>query len=148
MQQPLSMILLSGLVAVSAAWATEPAQADAAAGEQSGGPPRVEPELAQAIDRLTRRTKEAPTRPPAEPRRETDFAVKLVELPPEFRSLDTASRRHHAIGFRWTSAESWLRTQGFEVNNCLLPMVRVHTKGHGVSDASAALWIYARCSFR
>lgn len=72
----------------------------------------------------------------------------LVELPPE-RVLtgQPTKRSHHAIGYRWQAAESWLREQGFDAQTCYLPMARLHTK-LSATGASATLWVYGRCTFK
>jgi hypothetical protein len=79
-------------------------------------------------------------------RTESRFAV--VELPPDRVLTGQPSKRsHHAIGYRWQAAESWLRDQGFDAQTCYLPMARLHTKVNA-TGASATLWIYGRCTFR
>lgn len=72
----------------------------------------------------------------------------LVEMPPEAVMPGAGAKRpHHAVGYRWLGAESWLREQGLEVQTCYLPMVRMHTK-LSPSRLSGTLWVYGRCSFR
>jgi hypothetical protein len=79
-------------------------------------------------------------------RTESRFAV--VELPPDRVLAGQPSKRsHHAIGYRWQAAESWLRDQGFDAQTCYLPMARLHTKLNA-TGASATLWIYGRCTFK
>lgn len=72
----------------------------------------------------------------------------LVEMPPEASMPGSGYKRpHHAIGYRWQAAESWMRDHGFDAQTCYLPMVRLHTK-LGQGGASGTLWLYGRCTFR
>lgn len=71
----------------------------------------------------------------------------LVELPAERSPIGVAKRPHHAIGYHWLGAESWLREHGFDAQTCYLPMVRLHTKVSASFNLSGTLWIYGRCSF-
>lgn len=73
----------------------------------------------------------------------------LIEMPPETGQPGAPYRRpHHAIGYRWLGAESWLREHGFDAQTCFLPMIRLHTKVSASADVSGTLWVYGRCSFR
>jgi hypothetical protein len=72
----------------------------------------------------------------------------LVEMPPEASMPGSGYKRpHHALGYRWQAAESWLRDHGFDAQTCFLPMMRMHTK-LSPSGVSGTLWIYGRCTFR
>jgi hypothetical protein len=75
------------------------------------------------------------------------FAV--IELPREQAATPGGtSRPHHAFGYRWHGAESWLRENGLEAETCYLPMVRLHSKFSVNNGASGTLWVYGRCSFK
>jgi hypothetical protein len=72
----------------------------------------------------------------------------MIELPAEATPPGTRYRRpHHALGYRWNAAESWLRNHGIEAQTCYLPMVRLHTK-FSANGPSGTLWVYGRCSFK
>ena len=87
------------------------------------------------------------TRPLMELRR-TSTSFTMVELPPETALPgSTYKRPHHAFGYRWQAAESWLRDHGFDAQTCYLPMVRMHTK-LSATGAAGTLWVYGRCTFR
>lgn len=75
-----------------------------------------------------------------------DRPVTLLELPSEWRP-GSPSRPHHALGFRSSMAEGWLRAHGIDAKTCYLPMLRMPARVGPAGDASVALWIYARCSF-
>ena len=71
----------------------------------------------------------------------------LVELPPDSVAATTGYRRpHHALGIHSTAAEQWLREQGVETSQCMLPMVRMHTRLQRSGQPNSALWVYARCA--
>lgn len=75
-------------------------------------------------------------------------SFSLVELPPEASMPGSGYKRpHHALGYRWQAAESWLRDHGFDAQTCLMPMVRMHTK-LAPGATSSTLWVYGRCTFR
>jgi hypothetical protein len=76
-----------------------------------------------------------------------DPRFALIELPPETTTTGGYKRPHHAFGYRWQAAESWLRERGFDAQNCYLPMLRLHTKVNA-SGASGTLWVYGRCMFK
>lgn len=72
----------------------------------------------------------------------------LVEMPPEASMPGSGYKRpHHAIGYRWRAAESWMRDHGFDAQTCFLPMVRMHTK-IAAGNSAGTLWVYGRCTFR
>ena len=73
--------------------------------------------------------------------------ISLIELPPEF-SPRGPQRKHHAIGLRSFAAENWLKAQGVDAHNCMLPMVRLHTRLAPDGTTSGTFWVYARCSLR
>jgi hypothetical protein len=82
-----------------------------------------------------------------EPQR-TSAQFTMVELPPDATLPGSGYKRpHHAFGYRWQAAESWLRDHGFDAQTCYLPMMRMHTK-LSASGASGTLWVYGRCTFR
>jgi hypothetical protein len=74
--------------------------------------------------------------------------LSLIEIPPEFAPAGRNPRPHHALGYRWHGAESWLRDRGIDAQTCYLPMVRLHSRIRPGEAASGTLWIYGRCSFR
>lgn len=84
-----------------------------------------------------------PTAPPAF--KLAASRVRVIEMPGEVSPFG-AKRPHHAIGLRSHWAENWLREQGMPVNNCLLPMLRLHSRVAPSGSANATLWVYARCS--
>jgi hypothetical protein len=71
----------------------------------------------------------------------------LIELPPETTTAGGYKRPHHAFGYRWRAAESWMRERGFDAQSCYLPMLRMHTKINA-SGVSGTLWVYGRCTFK
>jgi hypothetical protein len=72
----------------------------------------------------------------------------MVELPADAPLGNSSYRRpHHAFGYRWRAAESWLHDQGIDAQNCLLPMMRLNTK-LSASGASGTVWVYGRGSFK
>lgn len=73
--------------------------------------------------------------------------ISLIELPPEY-SPRGPQRKHHALGFRSYAAENWLKEQGVNAHNCMLPMLRLHTRVTPDGTASGTFWVYARCSLR
>lgn len=75
-----------------------------------------------------------------------DRPVTLIELPPEGQP-GNGRRAHHALGFRSSAAENWLRTQGIGARTCYLPMLRMPARISSSSGPSVALWVYARCTF-
>jgi hypothetical protein len=84
----------------------------------------------------------------ASPTGATDPRFSLIEIPPEFAPAGRHRRPHHALGYRWHGAESWLRDRGIDAQTCYLPMVRLHSRIRPGEAASGTLWIYGRCSFR
>src|SRR5262247_2974827 len=79
----------------------------------------------------------------------TNSRFAVIELPREPSSTPGAtSRPHHAFGYRWHAAESWLRENGLEAQTCYLPMVRLHSKFSVNNGATGTLWVYGRCSFK
>ena len=78
----------------------------------------------------------------------TSAHFTMVELPPDAALPGSGYKRpHHAFGYRWQAAESWLRDHGLDAQTCYLPMMRMHTK-LSASGASGTLWVYGRCTFR
>jgi len=78
----------------------------------------------------------------------SDSPFAMVELPADAPLGNGSYRRpHHAFGYRWRAAESWLHDQGIEAQNCFLPMMRLNTR-ISASGASGAVWVYGRCSFK
>lgn len=75
-------------------------------------------------------------------------SATLIEMPADYRPAGGYVRPHHAIGFRSTAAENWLREQGIEARLCYVPMLRARARVTPSGDASAAFWVYARCSIR
>jgi hypothetical protein len=75
-------------------------------------------------------------------------SATLLEMPPDFRPGGRSSRPHHALGFRSTLAETWLREQGVDASRCYLPLIRARTRISNGGGASSAVWVYARCSLR
>ena len=78
-----------------------------------------------------------------------DSRFAVIEMPrePTLTPGTTTNRPHHAFGYRWHGAESWLRENGLEAQTCYLPMVRVHSKV-SMSGATGTVWVYGRCSFK
>lgn len=136
--------VISWIIAPTMAWADEPA-VSLPIYELPAGVHRAEP-----YARETRAQADSARPDVSAPlnltRTESRFA--LVELPPD-RVLtgQPTKRSHHAIGYRWQAAESWLREQGFDAQTCYLPMARLHTKLNA-TGASATLWVYGRCTFK
>jgi hypothetical protein len=86
--------------------------------------------------------------PPAFELRRATPRFAMVELPPDAALPGSGYKRpHHAIGYRWQVAESWLRDHGIEAQTCYLPMVRLHSKV-AASGVSGTLWVYGRCTFK
>jgi len=80
--------------------------------------------------------------------RNVETRFRMIELPPDVVSVPGTSRRpHHAVGYRWSAAESWLRDHGFDAQTCYLPLMRLHTKVNA-QGASGTLWVYGRCTFK
>jgi hypothetical protein len=78
----------------------------------------------------------------------SDSTFALIELPADVPLGNGSYRRpHHAFGYRWRAAESWLHDQGVDAQNCYLPMMRLNTK-LSASGASGTVWVYGRCSFK
>ncbi|MFN3565311.1 MAG: hypothetical protein ACK4V1_04915 [Burkholderiaceae bacterium] len=75
-------------------------------------------------------------------------SVTLMELPRDGPPGAGYQRPHHALGFRSSSAESWLHEHGIDASNCYLPLVRLHTKLSSSGGASGSFWVYARCALR
>ena len=70
----------------------------------------------------------------------------LVELPADSVVVTPGYRRpHHALGIHSLAAEHWLREQGVDASNCMLPMLRLHTRLQRSGTPNSALWVYARC---
>jgi hypothetical protein len=85
---------------------------------------------------------------PAFELRRTSPRFAMIELPPEAAPPGTGYKRpHHALGYRWPAAESWLRDHGVDAQSCYLPMVRLHTKIRS-DGPSGTLWVYGRCAFK
>ena len=76
---------------------------------------------------------------------EAHFA--LIELPSDAQVPGSAARPHHAFGYRWQGAESWLRDQGLDARTCYLPLMRLHSR-ISASGSSGAVLVYGRCTFR
>jgi len=77
----------------------------------------------------------------------SDSSFAMLELPPDAAMSGSYKRPHHAFGYRWQAAESWLHDQGIDAQSCYLPMVRLHSKV-SAGGASGTLWLYGRCSFK
>jgi len=104
------------------------------------------PQLGMTISSPLDRRVYAPTSDLAVSSSGSSFA--MVELPADAPMGNGSYRRpHHAFGYRWRSAESWLRDQGIDAQNCYLPMMRLNTK-LSASGASGTVWVYGRCSFK
>ncbi|HTT10586.1 MAG TPA: hypothetical protein VMG60_06840 [Burkholderiaceae bacterium] len=76
-----------------------------------------------------------------------DAHFALIELPPDAQVAGSGGRPHHAFGYRWQGAESWLRDQGLDARTCYLPLMRLHSR-ISASGSSGAVWVYGRCTFR
>jgi hypothetical protein len=77
----------------------------------------------------------------------SDSSFAMLELPPDAAMPGSYKRPHHAFGYRWQAAESWLHDQGIDAQSCYLPMVRLHSKV-SAGGASGTLWLYGRCAFK
>lgn len=74
-------------------------------------------------------------------------AATLVELPRD-AVPGTYQRPHYALGFRSETLRGWLKEAGVDAHTCIAPVLRLRTKLSSQGDLTAALWLYARCSFR
>ena len=79
--------------------------------------------------------------------RNVETRFRMIELPPDVGVPATSRRPHHAVGYRWSAAESWLRDHGSDAQTCYLPLMRLHTKVNA-QGASGTLWVYGRCTFK
>ena len=67
--------------------------------------------------------------------------------PSQLTSAGTYTRPRIVFGMQSDSMKQWMHDNGIAAERCYLPMVRGRARLSPDGEASAALWLYARCTF-